>query len=125
MRGVAERAGLWAFPDERALDMREVVDAIADHGEVLGARINWTIVLTQGVVVARRSRTPVLSENRTEHSGGSIVVPKEPVVSQLPAEALSPAGDFLTQLARSNSANRQHADAGESLAPVDTGRDGR
>ena len=54
-RRIAERAGIWAFPDERPLDVREVTDGIAHHGQVLGARINWAIVLTQGVIVARRS----------------------------------------------------------------------
>jgi len=53
-RGLAEAAGVWAFPDERPLAMAEVTREMARHGEVLGARINWLIILTQGVVVARR-----------------------------------------------------------------------
>jgi hypothetical protein len=53
-RGIAEAAGVWAFPDERPLDLGEVTREMRRHGDVLGVRINWPIVFTQGVVVARR-----------------------------------------------------------------------
>ena len=52
-RGVAELVGAWKFPDERPLEFPEVIKAIEGHGAVLRTLINWPIVLTQGVVVAR------------------------------------------------------------------------
>jgi putative flippase GtrA len=54
IRRVAERAGLWAFPDERPLQAGEVVAAVRRHGEVLRQFVNWPILLTQGIVVARK-----------------------------------------------------------------------
>jgi glycosyltransferase involved in cell wall biosynthesis/trans-aconitate methyltransferase len=54
VRGAAERLGVWAFPDERPLRDEEVVREASRHGEVLDVRTNWAIVLTQGILVARR-----------------------------------------------------------------------
>jgi glycosyltransferase involved in cell wall biosynthesis/SAM-dependent methyltransferase len=54
VRGVAEAAGIWAFPDERPLTASEVLPEVERHGQVLRSFINWPIVLTQGVVVARK-----------------------------------------------------------------------
>jgi hypothetical protein len=53
-RRLAELAGVWAFPDERPLDMAEVTGEIARHGDLLEGRIHWPMVLTQAMVVARR-----------------------------------------------------------------------
>jgi putative flippase GtrA len=53
-RRAAEAAGVWAFPDERPLEVGEVTREMGRYGDVLGVRINWPIVLTQCVVVARR-----------------------------------------------------------------------
>ncbi len=55
VRGAAETAGLWMFPDERPLSADEVLREVMRHGKVLDLRINWAVVLTQGVVVARRA----------------------------------------------------------------------
>jgi len=54
VRGAAATLGLWAFPDERALTHDEVVREASRHGGVLELSITWAIVLTQGVLVARR-----------------------------------------------------------------------
>ena len=55
VRGIAERIGVWAFPDERPLTASEVLREVERHGQVVRSFINWPIVLTQGVVVARKS----------------------------------------------------------------------
>jgi cyclopropane fatty-acyl-phospholipid synthase-like methyltransferase len=52
-RRLAEAASVWRFPDERPLLMDEVLAAVARQGAVLSSFINWPVVLTQGVVVAR------------------------------------------------------------------------
>jgi len=52
-RVAAERAGAWMFPDERPLACEEVTREAARYGDVLEVAINWAIVLTQGIVVAR------------------------------------------------------------------------
>jgi SAM-dependent methyltransferase len=54
-RGVAELLGVWKFPDERPLRRPEVEGTMAGLGRVLHGHIIWPIVLTQGVLVARRS----------------------------------------------------------------------
>jgi len=56
-RRLAELAGAWAFPDERPLELSEVTGEVARHGDLLECRINWAVVLTQGMVVARRHAT--------------------------------------------------------------------
>jgi hypothetical protein len=52
VRKAAERLGVWDFPDERPLGVREVVTEVERHGRVLFGGVNWWIVLTQGIVVA-------------------------------------------------------------------------
>ncbi len=52
-RRIAERAGVWAFPDERPLPKREVLPALARHGRILHTCVNWPICLTQRIVIAR------------------------------------------------------------------------
>ena len=54
VRGIAELAGVWAFPDERPLESAEVTREVERHGRIVRSFINWPIVLTQGVVVARK-----------------------------------------------------------------------
>jgi SAM-dependent methyltransferase len=55
-RGALEALGLWRFPDERALRSDEVRQAIeSGGGEVLEERTLWPLVLTQHVIVARRT----------------------------------------------------------------------
>ncbi len=50
-RGLAERAGLWRFPDERPLKLGEVAAAARPLGRMLLRKIVWPIVLTQYLVV--------------------------------------------------------------------------
>ena len=52
-RYIAEQLGMWHFPDERPLRFDEVEDQVRKHGTVVESRINWPIVLTQGIVIAR------------------------------------------------------------------------
>ena len=52
-RAIAEHLGIWRFPDERPLSFEEVETEIRKHGTILERRINWAIILTQGVVVAK------------------------------------------------------------------------
>jgi hypothetical protein len=53
-RRLAERAGLWMFPDERPLRLAEVAVAAEPHGELLLKKLVWPIVLTQYLVVWRK-----------------------------------------------------------------------
>jgi putative flippase GtrA len=53
-RALLEAAGLWQFPDERPLQFSEVLDTVKQKGQVLQSRILWPLILTQGVIVARK-----------------------------------------------------------------------
>ena len=53
-RSLAERFGVWRFPDERPLTFEEVAGEVGRLGTVVERLVNWPIVLTQGVIVARR-----------------------------------------------------------------------
>ena len=53
-RSVAEQLGVWRFPDERPLTFEEVASEVDRFGTVVERLVNWPIVLTQGVIVARR-----------------------------------------------------------------------
>lgn len=53
-RALAERLGLWSFPDERPLRLPEVRAAVERHGELLHHEIVWPIILTQMFIVARK-----------------------------------------------------------------------
>lgn len=52
IRSMAERLGLWAFPDERPLGFSEVVWTCRERGRIVHQSINWAIGLTQGYVMA-------------------------------------------------------------------------
>jgi putative flippase GtrA len=52
-RHLTELFGLWKFPDERPLQIKEVVDEVSKYGEIVHVSINWPVVFTQGIVVAR------------------------------------------------------------------------
>jgi cyclopropane fatty-acyl-phospholipid synthase-like methyltransferase len=54
-RRVIEMLGMWAFPDERPLPAAEVIAAIRQRGDVVEQRILWPLMLTQGLVVARKN----------------------------------------------------------------------
>jgi hypothetical protein len=53
-RKLAEWSGQWRFHDERPLGFSEVEIALAQHGELLDRDLIWPIVLTQGVLLARK-----------------------------------------------------------------------
>jgi glycosyltransferase involved in cell wall biosynthesis len=52
-RSLIEALGMWKFTDERPLMPSEVLDAIAERGEVLQQKTMWPLILTQHVIVAR------------------------------------------------------------------------
>ena len=54
IRHAAEALGIWRFPDERPIPLEEAVRLCTAHGEVLAKRLNRTILLTQGIVLARK-----------------------------------------------------------------------
>ena len=54
IRRVAEKLGIWRFPDERPIRLEDAVALCAEHGEILANRLNRAILLTQGIVLARK-----------------------------------------------------------------------
>lgn len=52
-RWLAERAGAWAFPDERPMEYREVENLDHGRGKLLAAATLWPLVLTQRAVAWR------------------------------------------------------------------------
>ncbi len=56
VRGAAEALGIWSFPDERPVPMKDAAALCAEHGDVLAKRINRAILLAQGIVLARKPR---------------------------------------------------------------------
>ena len=56
IRRTAEALGIWRFPDERPIRLEDAVALCAKHGEVLAKRLNRAILLTQGIVLARKPR---------------------------------------------------------------------
>lgn len=56
VRGLAEVAGIWKFPDERPLKVQDVCKEMSSFAEVLYAGINWGVILTQGMVAVRASK---------------------------------------------------------------------
>ncbi len=55
-RKLMEKAGVWAFPDERPLKMREVEDVCLSYGRKLDSFIFKMIPLTQGFVLAQKTK---------------------------------------------------------------------
>lgn len=53
-RRMAELLGMWRFPDERPLLPGEVAAVVDQQADLLYQRINWPILLTQMILVARR-----------------------------------------------------------------------
>lgn len=51
-----ELLGLWKFHDERPLNFTEVMNTVHERAEVLATKILWPLVLTQGAMVARKTR---------------------------------------------------------------------
>ena len=56
IRRAAEALGLWRFPDERPLPLDETAELCGKYGTVLAKRLNRAILLTQGIVLARKPR---------------------------------------------------------------------
>jgi SAM-dependent methyltransferase len=54
-RGLIEMAGMWKFHDERPLLPDEVAGAIRERGEVVFQKMLWPLILTQYLIVARKS----------------------------------------------------------------------
>ena len=54
IRHSAEALGLWRFPDERPLPLEETAELCGKYGTVLAKRLNRAILLTQGIVLARK-----------------------------------------------------------------------
>ncbi|MEY3788759.1 MAG: hypothetical protein RIQ94_1158 [Pseudomonadota bacterium] len=53
-RGLAEILNLWLFWDERPLHFDEVINTVNKYAKVLKTTINWSIILTQGIIVAQK-----------------------------------------------------------------------
>jgi len=53
-RSLSEALGLWQFPDERPLELPEVLAAVHERGEVLLVKTLWPLILTQTLIVARK-----------------------------------------------------------------------
>ena len=56
IRRAAEKLGIWRFPDERPIRLEDAVALCAAHGEIIAKRLNRAILLTQGIVLARKPR---------------------------------------------------------------------
>ena len=56
IRRAAESLGIWRFPDERPIRLEDAARLCAEHGDLLAKRLNRAILLTQGIVQARKPR---------------------------------------------------------------------
>ena len=56
IRRAAEMLGIWRFPDERPIQLEDAVALCTEHGGILAKRLNRAILLTQGIVLARKPR---------------------------------------------------------------------
>lgn len=54
-RKAIEAVGMWKFHDERPLVRDEVLATVLERGEVLGEKMLWPLLLTQYMVVAKRT----------------------------------------------------------------------
>ena len=54
IRSAAEALGIWRFPDERPIRLEDAVALCTEHGEIIEKRLNRAILLTQGIVLARK-----------------------------------------------------------------------
>jgi hypothetical protein len=53
-RKLIELAGMWKFPDERPLQIDEVLASVTECGDVLFQKTLWPLMLTQHLIVARK-----------------------------------------------------------------------
>lgn len=54
-RFLSETLGLWIFHDERPITEEEISSAVKDYGTILYSKIIWPILLTQRIVVVRKT----------------------------------------------------------------------
>lgn len=54
-RSISEVLGQWHFPDERALEIGEVMEALSGSGELLYCAVGKWTPFTQAVVIARKT----------------------------------------------------------------------
>jgi SAM-dependent methyltransferase len=54
-RKAIEAVGMWKFHDERPLVREEVLTTVLERGEVLDEKMLWPLLLTQYIVVAKRT----------------------------------------------------------------------
>ena len=54
IRRTAEKLGIWRFPDERPIPLKDAVALCGEHGEIIDACLNRAILLTQGIMLARK-----------------------------------------------------------------------
>lgn len=59
-RKIAELLGKWIFWDERPLVFTEVEKEIEKYGVVVHKSITWSIIFTQGVIVARKRAKKII-----------------------------------------------------------------
>jgi SAM-dependent methyltransferase len=52
-RKLAELTGLWLFPDERPLRLKEVEKTVASFGRIVDKKILWPLFLTQYIIVVK------------------------------------------------------------------------
>jgi glycosyltransferase involved in cell wall biosynthesis len=55
VRKTAEFLGLWDFPDERPLKLKEVAASCEPYGRIIFTKINWLVILTQEIVVIEKN----------------------------------------------------------------------
>ncbi len=53
-RALIEALGMWKFPDERPLNVSEVVAAVKERAGMLEQKTLWPLILTQHIIVARK-----------------------------------------------------------------------
>ena len=54
-RFLAETLGLWIFHDERPVTKEEITPVLEEHGTILYSKIIWPLVLTQRIMVVRKT----------------------------------------------------------------------
>lgn len=54
-RGCIEAIGMWKFLDERPLQPAEVASTVRERGAILFTKTLWPLILTQYLIVARKS----------------------------------------------------------------------
>jgi len=71
VRGVAEAAGVWRFPDERPLQPQEVREVASRFGPVVLEKTLWPLILTQHLIVVRKADHTAASIQANSSAGQS------------------------------------------------------